>query len=134
MATMSAQVPLPLQPDGAIPVGDAACLTLDEHGGQVWVWGTLWWSWQAGDEAGRRLAAVQLATARVAKRVRIAAAFSTTTTTLWRWMRDYEQAGIAGLAPTKPGPKGAWKLTDELVQQIVTLDAQGYPQSTAQPS
>src|SRR5680860_338157 len=129
MATMSAQVPLPLRPDGAVPIGEAACLTIDEHGGVVWVWGTLWWSWQAGDEAGRRLAAVQLATARIARRVEISAAFSTTTTTLWRWIRDYEQVGIAGLVPAKPGPKGAWKLTGEVVEQIVSLHARGCTQA-----
>jgi len=129
MGTMSAQMPLPLRADGARPIGEAACLTIDEDGGQVWVWGTLWWSWQAGDETGRRLAAVQLATARVARRVQIAAAFATTTTTLWRWMRDYEQDGIVGLAPARPGPKGAWKLTDEVVEQIVALDAQGATQA-----
>jgi hypothetical protein len=130
MATMSAQMPLPMCPEGAVPIGEAACLTVDGHGGQVWVWGRLWWSWQAGDEAGRRLAAVQLATAKVARRVQIAAAFATTTTTLWRWMRDYGQAGIVGLAPVRPGPKGAWKLTDEVVGQIVALDAKGATQAS----
>jgi hypothetical protein len=71
---MTAQMPLPLQPDGASPIGDAACLVVEAQGGAVWVWGTLWWSWQTGDETGRWLAAVQLATAKIAKRVQIAAA------------------------------------------------------------
>jgi hypothetical protein len=50
---MTAQMPLPLRPDGAIAIGEAECLTVDEAGGvgAVWVWGTLWWSWQAGDQA-----------------------------------------------------------------------------------
>ena len=64
MGAMTAQMPLPLTPDGASPIGDAACLVVDEVGGAVWVWGVLWWSWQAGDETGRRLAVVQLATAK----------------------------------------------------------------------
>lgn len=58
---MTAQMPLPLRPEGAVAIGDAACLVADETGGKVWLWGALWWQWQAGDEAGRRLAAVQLA-------------------------------------------------------------------------
>ncbi len=129
MAAMTAQVPLPLTPDGAIPIGDAACLTVDDNGGAVLVWGTLWWSWQPGDEAGRRLAVVQLAAAKIAKRIEIAAAFAVTPETVWRWCRDYERSGIAGLVPAKPGPKGAWKLTDELVDRIVTLDAKGLTQA-----
>jgi hypothetical protein len=129
MAGMSAQVPLPLTPQGAVSIGEAACLTVDSDGGAVWVWGTLWWSWQADDEAGRRLAVVQLAAAKVAKRVEIAAAFKVTPETVWRWCRDYQQAGIAGLVPAKPGPKGAWKLTGELIERIVALDAQGLTQA-----
>ena len=125
---MSAQVPLPLQPQGAVPIGDAACVTADEAGGAVWLWGTLWWQWQAGDEAGRRLAAVQLAKAKVAPRTEIAAAFATTTVTLWRWEQTYDERGVAGLVPAKPGPKGAWKLTDDIVEKIVALDAQGHTQ------
>jgi transposase len=126
---MAGQVPLALRPDGAIAIGDAACLVVDDQGGAVFVWGTLLWSWQAGDQAGRRLAAVQLAIAKIAKRVQIAAAFEVTPETVWRWCRDYERDGIAALAPAKPGPKGAWKLTDDIVEQIVTLDAQGLTQA-----
>jgi hypothetical protein len=129
MGAMTAQMPLPLRPDGAIAIGEAGCLTVDEAGGAVWVWGTLWWSWQAGDQAGRRLAVVQLAMAKVAKRVQIAAAFDITPETVWRWCRDYERDGIAGLAPAKPGPKGAWKLTDDIVERIVALDGQGLTQA-----
>ena len=129
MGAMTAQMPLPLEPDGAVPIGDAACLVIDEAGGAVWVWGTLWWSWQAGDQAGRRLAVVQLATAKIAKRVQIAAAFEVTPETVWRWCRDFERDGIAALAPAKPGPKGAWKLTDDIVQRIVALDAEGHTQA-----
>jgi len=129
MGAMTAQMPLPLRPDGAIPIGDAACLVIDETGGAVFVWGTLWWSWQAGDQAGRRLAVVQLALAKIAKRVQIAAAFEVTPETVWRWCRDFERDGIAGLAPAKPGPKGAWKLTDDIVERIVALDAEGLTQA-----
>ena len=129
MGAMTAQMPLPLRPGGATPIGEAACLVSDEQGGAVFVWGTLWWSWQDGDEAGRRLAAVQLAVAKIARRVQIAAAFEVTPETVWRWCRDYERDGIGGLAPAKPGPKGAWKLTDEVVEQIVALDAHGLTQA-----
>ncbi|MEX2548941.1 MAG: putative transposase, partial [Nitriliruptoraceae bacterium] len=126
---MTGQVPLPLRPEGAIQIGEAACLVVEEHGGAVWVWGTLWWSWQDGDEAGRRLAAVQLARAKAATRSDIATAFGTSRETLWRWAQAYDEHGVAGLVPAKPGPKGAWKLTDDIVEQIVTLDARGLTQA-----
>ena len=87
------------------------------RGGQVWLLGRLWWSWQAGDEAG------------ISRRIHIAAAFGITPETLWRWRQAYDREGIAGLAPVKPGPKGAWKLTDEVISQIVALDAQGHTQA-----
>jgi hypothetical protein len=41
MGAMTAQMPLPLSPHGAIPIGDAAAMTLDEFGvtpETVWRW------------------------------------------------------------------------------------------------
>ena len=128
MATSAAQFPLPLAPEGAVQIGDATFVHTDEHGGQVWLLGRLWWSWQTGDEAGRRLAAVQLAESGIARRIDIAQAFRITPETLWRWRQTYAREGIAGLAPSKPGPKGAWKLTDEVISHIVALHAEGHTQ------
>lgn len=128
MAAMTAQVPLPLLFEGAIPIGDAAGLVVGEDGGAVFVWGVLWWSWQAGDDAGRRLAAVQLVNSGVATRVDVAAAFGVSTVTVWRWQGDYDEGGVAGLAPVKPGPKRAWKITGEVTERIVELDRQGATQ------
>ena len=129
MATSAAQFPLPLAPEGAVQIGDATFVHTDEHGGQVWLLGRLWWSWQTGDEAGRRLAAVQLAESGIARRIDIAQAFRITPETLWRWRQTYAREGIAGLAPSKPGPKGAWKLTDEVISHIVALHAEGHTQA-----
>ena len=61
MATSAAQIPLPLAPEGAVQIGEATFVPTDAHDGHLWLLGRLWWSWQAGDEAGRRMAAVQLA-------------------------------------------------------------------------
>lgn len=128
MGAMTAQMPLPLLDEQAVPVGDAAGLVVADEGGAVFVWGTLWWSWQAGDEAGRRLAAVQLVNSGVASRVDVAAAFGVSTVTVWRWQCDYDESGVGGLVPAKPGPKGAWKVTDEIAERIVELRAQGRSQ------
>ena len=60
MAVMSAQVPLPLAPGQASPVGAAAAIVEDDDGGRVFVHGNLVYAWDVGDTAGRRLAAVSL--------------------------------------------------------------------------
>lgn len=125
---LTAQMPLPLPPVEGVPIGDAAALVVDEVGSAVWVWGSLWWSWKAGDETGRRLAAVQLVAARVATRVQVAAAFGVTTVTVWRWQSDYAESGVAGLVPARSGPKGAWKVTGEVADRIMGLHGQGCSQ------
>ena len=97
---------LPL-PEDATPIGEAAYLAVTQQGAAVYVWGTLWWSWQTGDQTARRLAAVQLALAKTAKRIDIAQAFGITPETIWRWCRDYTREGIDALRPAKTGPKGS---------------------------
>ena len=120
---------LPLLPEDATPIGEAAYLTVTQQGTAVYVWGTLWWSWQTGDQTARRLAAVQLALAKTAKRIDIAQAFEVTPETIWRWCRDYSRHGIDALRSAKTGPKGAWKLTDEVISHILALHAEGHTQA-----
>src|ERR1039458_3273684 len=60
MAVMTAQPPLPVTPSGAIPFGAVAALVQDNDGGRVFIRGELCFVWDGGDEAGRRLTAVQL--------------------------------------------------------------------------
>ena len=60
MAIMTAQLPLTLVPAGAVEIGQVAALVQDAAGGRVFVRGELVFAWDAGDDLGRRLAAVQL--------------------------------------------------------------------------
>ena len=61
MAGMLTQLPLPLLPAGAAEIAPGVGLvTGDDGGGLVSVHGLATFAWDAGDEAGRRLAAVQL--------------------------------------------------------------------------
>lgn len=62
--------------------------------------------WDAGDEGGRRLAAVQLVRIKAVSAVEVAAAFGVSTVALWRWRKVLDAAGAAGLATERPGPKG----------------------------
>ena len=115
-------------PGEAVPIGDVAGLLEGEDGGAVFVWGALWWSWAAEDALGRRLAAVQLVRSGVAKRTEVAAAFGVNYATVWRWEREWELAGVGALADGKRGPKGAWRVTEDITERIVRLAGEGLSQ------
>jgi transposase-like protein len=125
MARMLSQLPLPLLPAGAAEIAPGVGLLAGEDGGLVAVHGLATFAWDAGDEAGRRLAAVQLVRLRAASQGQVAEAFGVDPATLWRWDQAVASAGVAGLVPARRGPKGASKLTSALAARIVELDAAG---------
>jgi transposase-like protein len=126
MAGMLTQLPLPLLPAGAAEIAPGVGLvTGEDRGGLVIVHGLATFAWDAGDEAGRRLAAVQLVRLRAVSQARAAAAFGVDPVTVWRWDQALAADGVAGLVPARRGPKGAWKLTPELATRIGELDAAG---------
>ena len=89
------------------------------------VHGLATFAWDAGDEAGRRLAAVQLVRLRAVSQAQAAAAFGVDPVTVWRWDQALAAGGVAGLVPSRRGPKGASKLTPQLAARIRDLDAAG---------
>jgi hypothetical protein len=125
MAGMLTQLPLPLLPAGAAEIAPGVGLVTGEGGGLVIVHGLATFAWDAGDEAGRRLAAVQLVRLRAVSQARAAAAFGVDPVTVWRWDQALAAEGVAGLVPSRRGPKGASKLTPELAARIRDLDAAG---------
>jgi transposase len=115
-----------LLPPQARPIGElAGILEDDKEGGIVFVSGWATFGWKAGDEAGRRLAALQLIKLRVASQKEVAAGFDTGVATVWRWEQAYRAQGLAGLMRERTGPRGPHKLTPELRQRIQGLEAQG---------
>jgi hypothetical protein len=66
MARMFSQLPLPLLQAGAAEIAPGVGLLAGEDGGLVAVHGLATFAWDAEDEAGRRLAAVQLVRLRAA--------------------------------------------------------------------
>ncbi|MGI8753106.1 MAG: putative transposase [Acidimicrobiales bacterium] len=106
-------------------MGPAASLLEDDEGGLVTVWGMAAWCWEAGDVAGRRLAAVGLVAAGAASQVEVASAFGVDDATLRRWTRSWEADGVAGLVPERKGPRRRSKLTGEVVERIGALRAGG---------
>jgi transposase len=118
MAIMTAQLPLTLVPAGAIEIGQVACLVQDAAGGRVFAGGELVFAWDAGDDLGRRLAAVQLVRIKGARAVRVAQGFGVTTETLRRWEGAVTDVGVAALGSGKRGPKGPSRLSQELVADI----------------
>ena len=105
---------LPLVPAGARAVGASAGLVEGPEGGVVFVFGLATFVYAAGDETGRRLAAVQLVRSRTAAAGEVAAAFGVSGVTLWRWGQDFTRDGVGGLVRTRTGPRGPIKLTAEV--------------------
>ena len=122
MAGMLTQLPLPLLPAGAAEIAPGVGLVTGGGGGLVSVHGLATFAWDAGDEAGRRLAAVQLVRLRAVSQAQAAAAFGVDPVTVWRWN---QALAAAGLVPARRGPKGASKLTPELAARIRELEAAG---------
>ena len=126
MARMLSQLPLPLLPGGAAEIAPGVGLAAGDDGsGLVTVHGLATFAWDAGDEAGRRLAAVQLVRLRAASQGQVAEAFGVDPGTIWRWDQALAAGGVAGLVPARRGPKGASKLTPRLAARIAELDAAG---------
>jgi hypothetical protein len=125
MARMLSQLPLPLLPPGAVEIAPGVGFVAGEDGGLVTVHGLATFAWDGGDEAGRRLAAVQLVRLRAASQGQVAEAFGVDPATVWRWDQVLAADGVAGLVPARRGPKGASKLTPELAERITGLDAAG---------
>ena len=125
MARMLGQLPLPLLPAGAAEIAPGVGLVSGGDGGLVVVHGLATFAWDAGDEAGRRLAAVQLVRLRAASQGQVAEAFGVDPATIWRWDQALAAGGVAGLVPARRGPKGASKLTPGVVARIAELDAAG---------
>jgi transposase len=118
MTIMTAQLPLMLVPAGAVQIGEIAALVEDETGGRVFIRGELVFAWNAGDEFGRRLAAVQLVAIKGARAVRVAEGFGINTETLRRWDHAAANDGIAALVPGRRGPKGPSVLSPAVVADI----------------
>lgn len=126
MAAGLSQAPLPWLPGGATEIARGVGLvTGDDGSGAVWVHGMMTFCWAGGDEASRRLAAVQLAELKAATQKQVAAGFGTTPMTVWRWADAYRRDGVAGLIPAPRGPRGPSKVTAELAGQIRELAAGG---------
>src|SRR5665811_2097333 len=118
MATMTAQLPLMLVPAGAVQIGEISALVEDETGGRVFIRGELVFAWNAGDELGPRLAAVQLVAIKGARAVRVAEGFGINAETLRRWDHAVANDGIAALVPGRRGPKGPSVLSPAVVADI----------------
>jgi transposase len=126
MARVLTQVPLPLLPHDAAEIAPGVGVVAGPDGsGVVWVHGLATFAWDAGDEAARRLAAVQLVQLKAATQVQVAQAFGVIPVSVWRWAKALAGGGVAGLVPAAKGPQRASKLTPEVTTQIRELDRHG---------
>jgi len=116
---------LPLLPSEARSIGPSAGLLEGPGGGVVFVFGMATFGYGAGDSAGRRLAAVQLVTTKIASATEVALAFGISQATLWRWAGAFSAEGVVALVRERPGPRGPSKLTAALRARIVALHTAG---------
>src|ERR1035437_7489423 len=116
---------LALLPARARSVGPSAGLLEGPDGGVVFVFGLATFSYASADAAGRRLAAVQLVTTKIASVAEVASAFGVNEATLWRWRQACGTGGVVGLVAERPGPRRPSKLTKSLAARIVKLAATG---------
>jgi hypothetical protein len=98
---------LPLLPPGAAEIATGVGFLAGEDGRLVTVHGLATFGWDAGDEAGCQLAAVQLVRLRAASQDQVTEAFGVDPATIWRWNQALASSGVAGLVPATPGPKGS---------------------------
>lgn len=117
--------PLPLVPAGAVVVSEGVSFLEDDECGAVFVWGRASFTWSGSDLASRRLAAVQLVETGAATVRSVAASFSVSETTLWRWRQEYASGGVEALVDEKKGPKRPSVLTEEKVAEIAALRGEG---------
>ena len=126
MAGMLTQLPLPLLPGNAREFAPGAgVVDGPDGGGVVWVHGLATFAWDGGDEAARRLAAVQLWQLKAARQAQVAAGFGVIPLTLWRWRKDLAGGGVAALVSGPKGPQRPSRLTPPVVAKIRELDGQG---------
>ena len=126
MGRMLTQVPLPLLPRDAAEIAPGVGVVAGpDGGGVVWVHGLATFAWDAGDEASRRLAAVQIVQLKAATQLQVAQAFGVIPVSVWRWARALARGGVAALVPAVKGPQRASKLTPEVIEQIRELDRGG---------
>src|SRR5260370_11932681 len=107
MARMLGQLPLPLLPAGAAEIAPGVGLLTGRDGGLVVVHGLATFAWDAGDEAGRRLAAVQLVRLRAASQGQGAGGVGVDPAPIWRWGPALGRSGGAAPVPARRRPQGA---------------------------
>src|SRR5260370_9531124 len=106
MTRMLTQLPLPMLPgDGREIAPGAGVVDGPDGGGVVWVHGLATFAWDAGDEAARRLAAVQLWQLKAASQAKVAATFGVIPLTLWRGRNALADGGGAAPVPPPQNPR-----------------------------
>ena len=125
MARMLSQLPLPLLPAGAAEIAPGVGLVLARTAGWSRCTG---WPPSRGMPGMRRAAGWRRCSwsgCGPPAQGQVAEAFGVDPVTIWRWDQALAAGGVAGLVPARRGPKGASKLTPQLVARIAGLDAAG---------
>ncbi|HEY7815861.1 MAG TPA: helix-turn-helix domain-containing protein, partial [Nakamurella sp.] len=125
MSVPGVQTALAVAPPSAVQISPSVAVLDGPDGGMVLVNGFAAYCWDRGDDVLRRFAAVGASMLPDVTDVAVAAAFSTSTVSLWRWRRSAQTDGPAALVRRRPGPRGPSKLTPALRTEVDALRARG---------
>ena len=125
MSALGVQTALAVAPPSAVQISASVAVLDGPDGGMVLVNGFAAYCWDRGDDVLRRFAAVGASRLPDVSDVAVAAAFSTSTVSLWRWRRSAQTDGPAALIRRRPGPRGPSKLTPALRTEVEALRARG---------
>lgn len=111
------QLVLPVNPEDAKSVNGLVAIQIEGDQVAYFAGGVPLFIHALGDRVGARLAACQLVTLKLVKKKELARALNIDRVTLYRQQRRMMQEGVTGLVEGIRGPKGAHKLTGELLVQ-----------------
>jgi hypothetical protein len=111
------QLFLPVNPEGARPLNELVAIEVKGDQVAYFAGGVPVFMHVLGDRVGARLAACQMLTLKLAKKKELAQALSINRVTLYRQQRKMMLEGVGGLVDEIRGPKGARKLTGEVLAQ-----------------
>ena len=83
--------------------------------------GSLYMSWEAGDEGSARMGIVQRYGCEYGTQEELAGCFGLHVNTVRKYISDYAGGGMRALLSQRRGPKGRWKLTRRLRGKILTV-------------
>lgn len=123
--TTSTQLRLPVIPEGSEPINGVVAVLRHEGWVAYFASGVPLFTHREKDDAGERIAAVQLMELGLVRQDELSAALGINRSTLYRQQCKLRQDGVLGVVDQKRGPHGPHRFTAEKRQRVEQLRARG---------